>query len=598
MEYTLIKDCAGITRRDVIKFGGVIALGGMSLAALSGCASGTPGTTSETTPAPKNVSFTKPGTYTAVAAGRHGEVALSVRVGATAIEAVTYKSLETLTIGGQAMDLLTERVLSNQTVSVDAIAGATFSSVAYMKALRDCIEQAGGEGVTDGITEAPVEYVTEADVVVVGAGGAGLAAALTAAQAGSSVILLEKSDLMGGNSNAAMAGINVVGSDVQRRLGATGTVEEYEAAQMNNDLAREDLVDALAASSGETADWFADLGVVFTVDTSRPFMLRAESENANTTNTLVQALCDNIVGNESINLYKRVEVKTLVTDESGAVTGVTALNAMGKEITFKGKSIVLALGGFGQNHDLVTLYNPKLENASSDEIAPTTGDGLFMAAEIGAALIDLNEMNLHARFIPHYGMLYTGDQPGGRATPAGIFVNNSGKRVASETQYPQDVMLAQDQGASFHIFPASAANKTIEAMLATKCAHEATSASELAAAIGVDASGLKATIDSWNADIAAGTADPFGRTDAGVLPLDGSIMAYEFHLAVHYCLGGVLIDDEARVLDLKSGIINGLYAAGEVTGGLHGTTRVDGSAIADTFVFGRIAGKTAVAAAH
>lgn len=217
---------------------------------------------------PEEPGLFTPGTYTAAAMGRNGDVKVTVTFSANKIEKITHESDETALIGGTAMDQLTEWALEGQTLAVDTIAGATLSCEAYLKALEDCVKQAGGDVEALKKNAADQSASTEqkdmtADVIIVGAGGAGLTAALTAAQNGAKVILLEKSGMVGGNTLCATMGINAAESQVQKDAGSTATVEDFVAGQLNNEEARENLVRALCERSGETIDWFTGLGVSF-----------------------------------------------------------------------------------------------------------------------------------------------------------------------------------------------------------------------------------------------------------------------------------------------------------------------------------------------
>lgn len=537
------------------------------------------------------------GTYSASAAGRNGDVTVTVTFDEGAITAIEIASQETQTIGGIAMDAMAATILNSQSLGVDAAAGATLSCDAMMAALCECVEQAGGD--VDAMKAVPVEaaaaqeIVTEADVIVVGAGGAGLTAAVTAAQNGASVILLEKSGMVGGNTLCATMGVNAAGSAVQEAAGVTVTVEDFVAAQLNNEDARENLVRALCEKSGETIDWLSGLGVAFEVGGNSDFMLMATADGK-TSETLVNAVYAALQQTD-VKLYMNTCANALVTDENGVVTGVKATLENGEEAVFTGKSVVLATGGFGQNRELLGQVRPDLATAITDEIAPTTGEGLVMAQAVGAATVNLDSIQLFPHVINGYGLLTPNNIPGG-FHPDAIYVNNNAERFAAEGFEISSAILAQPDGMAYCIFTEDKMNDTLRTIEAAGFVVSADDAASLAEKLGLDGDALSATIAAWNADCAAGADSQFGRTD-NLNPIEGKLYAYNFGVGAHYFMGGLLIDETTRVLDENEAPIAGLYAAGEVTGGFHGTYRVDGCGTADAFVFGRIAGETTAAAA-
>ena len=540
-------------------------------------------------------SFTA-GTYSAAAAGRNGEVKVTATFDADKVTDIAIESAETETIGVIAMEAMAETVIASQSLGVDAAAGATLSCDAFMAALCDCVAQAGGD--VDAMKAVEVkaadaqEIVTSADVIVVGAGGAGLTAAVTASENGASVILLEKSSMVGGNTLCATMGVNAAGSAVQNEAGVTVTVEDFVAAQLNNEDARENLVRALCEKSGETIDWLSGLGVKFEVGGNSDFMLMA-TEDGKTSETLINAVYAALKATD-VKLYMNACATELVCGESGAVAGVKATMADGSEVTFSAKAVVLATGGFGQNQELLGQVRPDLATAITDEIAPTTGEGLVMAQAIGAKTVNLDSIQLFPHVINGYGLLTPNNIPGG-FHPDAIFINENAERFAAEGFEISSAILAQPHGMAYCIFTEDKMNDTLRTIEAAGFIVSADNAHDLAAQLGLDGDALSATIEAWNSDCAAGADSLFGRTD-NLNPVTGKLYAYNFGVGAHYFMGGLLINESTQVLDENEQPIAGLYAAGEVTGGFHGTYRVDGCGTADAFVFGRIAGeKTAEA---
>ncbi|MCD7956219.1 MAG: flavocytochrome c [Lachnospiraceae bacterium] len=543
--------------------------------------------------------FSNPGTYTATETGINGDVTLTVTFSDSEITDIQVESSETPTIGQAAMESLTETVLANQSLAIDTVSGATLSSTAYIAALTSCVEQAGGDletlqnrEIADSDSDEEAYPVTEADVIVIGAGGAGLSAAKTADESGASVILIEKSSNIGGNTLCATMGINAAESQVQTDLGVTVTVEELIEAQMNNEDAIEELVTTFAVNSGETIDWLASLGVEFTTEGGNSdFMLMATADGKTST-TLINAL-NNSLDSTDITLYLNTAATSLVTDESGTVVGVVCEDADGNEVTFTGSSIVLCTGGFGQNSELLAEVRPDLANAITDEIAPTTGDGLLMAQELGADTVNLEDIQLFPHVIVGYGLLTPMNMPGG-FNPDAIFVNENAERFVAEAFEVSDAILEQPDGMAYCIFTEDNLNETLEGLMELGYIVSGETVEELAEKLGLDADALQATIDQWNADCEAGADSQFGR-ESNLNKLEGTLYGYNFGVGAHYFMGGILINEYTQVVDTNGDAIEGLYAAGEVTGGFHGSYRVDGSGTADAFVFGRLAGKYAAA---
>ena len=549
-----------------------------------------------------------PGTYTASAVGKNGDVTVTATFSETAIESIEVTEAETPTLGGVAIEDMTARALSEQTLTPDAVSGATESSMAFLKALADAASQAGASeiGEAQAPAAAEVDYsVTDADVIVVGAGGAGLTAAYTAAEKGVSVILIEKSGVVGGNSLCSQQGINAADSKVQEALGMEyATAENLKTAQMNYG-GREELVDAYVKASGETVDWFADtLGIQFAgktgdkVDPSDPlasvltdhpgggdvFMVKADADGY-TSVTLVNAL-DKALKAAGVTVYVNTEATALLTDADGKVSGVKATAADGSEISFTGKAVLLATGGFGKNHEMLVEVRPDLANAITDEIAPTTGDGIRMAKELGAKTVDL----AYLQTFPHvpYGDTWMPPMamPGGFMTSA-IFVNQDAQRYTSEGFEVSDDTLKQE--AAYAIFGESDLNDTLKLLEARGFVVSADTAEKLAAALGLDGTALAATVEKWNADCAAGKDSLFDNHK--LQPLEGKLYGYRFGVGAHYMMGGLLINGDTQVLDENEAPIPGLYAAGETTGGFHGEVRIDGSGTGDAFIFGHLAGE-------
>ncbi len=475
---------------------------------------------------------------------------------------------------------------------------AALAGTALLPALAhaDTPASSAADAKTDGT------YQTEADVIVVGAGGAGLMAALTAAADGASVVVIEKGGFVGGNTLCAANGINAFDSQVQLAdpsyQAADTSFEGFEALQ-TNERSRKNLVDAFISNSAEAIDYISGLGVNFTVEISDDernssqnyYLLKCEDGGNSTMSNVVAALSA-AIDEAGIPVYFNMAATSLVQDETGAVCGLVATDEAGDEVTFSAKAVVLTTGGFGKNKELIAEVAPAYANCITDEMAPTTGDGLIMAQELGAKAVDLDQIQTFPSVIEGYGMSFPA---GGFGVDGTIYVNNSGQRFCAEKFEVPTEILAQDKGEVFAVFDADNYDERMQGLAEQGYVKEAQTAQELGDELGFDGDNLADAIALWNADAATGADSAFGRENTSTL--EPTYYGYKFGVGAHYFMGGVLIDETTRVLDEDEQPIEGLYAAGEVTGGFHGTQRVDGSGTGDAIVFGLVAGHTSAAAA-
>lgn len=573
------------------KRGFIAAIGSIALL-LSGCGSGS------------SAAKYKAGEYTATAAGRNGDVTLHVTFTSDKIEKITTENQETKGIGADAIDTLIQKTIDDQAVPVDMVSGATISSTAYITALKDAIAQAGGTASTASASAESNDYsTTDADVIVVGGGAAGMTASVTLADQGYSVILLEKSDKLGGNTPAAANGINAADSQVQlndkQYKDAGASVEGLENLQSQNPEARKNLVDAFAENSGSVIDWMSnDLGVSFKVDIQEDprntvqnyYMLQADADGS-TGITLTNAM-ETALAKRDVTVYKNTDATSLITDDDGKVTGVKADCDDDQEREFTGKAVLLATGGFGHNQELLAKVNPKLANATTDEIAMTTGEGLLMAEAVGAKTVDLDAIQTFPVVITGYGMCTPNKLPGGMGLDGAIIVNDNAERFTAEQFEAGDAILQQPNGNAYMIFGENDLNDDMKQIMSAGYVQEADSLSELGEKLGIDGDTLAKTVSAYNDDIADGTDDAYGRQNPTAVDTSGKFYGFKYGVGAHYFMGGILIDENTHVLNEDEQPIEGLYAAGEVTGGFHGTQRIDGSGIGDSFIFGRIAGNS------
>lgn len=549
-----------------------------------------------------------PGTYEASEQGFGGAVSVSVTVDETAITAVTATGEgETPALGGAAMEQLAQDMLEAQTPNVDAMAGATVTSNAVIAAATVALTEAGADiaeldaNRKDTGAAAERESVTlDTDIVIVGAGGAGMAAAITAKQAGKNVILLEKMPYAGGNTTKATGGMNAAETHYQAEAGIEDTIEQFVTDTMNGgkNVNDEALVRTMAQQSAAAIEWLDSIGaplpkVSFSGGATNA-RIHAPEDGSGVGGYLVDAFSAELE-RQGIEIMMNTKATELIMKD-GAAAGVMA-ESDEAVYTINAKAVILATGGFGANEEMYTQYRPDLKGTVTTNAPGATGDGIVMAQAAGAALVDIEQIQLHPTVEQTTSMLITEGVRGDGA----ILVNQSGERFVNEL-LTRDVVsaaeLEQEGCYAYVIFDQRLREglKATEKYVANGLTVEGATVEELAGKLGIDPAALSKTVSDWNAAVAAGEDAAFGRTtgmeeDLSVAPY----YAIKVAPGIHHTMGGVKIDTETHVIDTEGAIIPGLYAAGEVTGGVHGANRIGGNAVADIVVFGRIAGSSAAA---
>ncbi|MBQ7488282.1 MAG: FAD-dependent oxidoreductase, partial [Clostridia bacterium] len=510
---------------------------------------------------------------TGEAMGKNDLVKVTIAYTDGKIESITAEHSETPGLGDIEIDRLIGEVVASQTLNIDATSGATVSHDAFLAATEQALAAIGadvdafknGEAIAN---EAVVYDVMDADIIIVGGGAAGMTAAVTANEKGASVILLEKSGVLGGNTVCSANGINAFDSKVQLAdetyQNAPTSFEDIEALHMN-DLNRKELVDTFINASGETIDFYSSLGVDFVTDiqeddrnSSQNYYMLKPADGSSTAITMINAI-EKRLADTGVKVYRNTEAVSLVQDEAGTVMGVNAKTDDGSDLVFTGRAVLLATGGFGQNQALIGQVNPALARAITDEIAPTTGQGLLMAQAIGADAVDLGEIQTFPSVIKDYGMFFSfALWRGGEA----IYVNNAGERFGKEEFEMGPAILAQDTGLVYGIFDQDSYNPGMHGGLIEKgFMFSADSPAELAEKLGIPADALAATIAKWNEDAVNGGVDTvFGREN--ITEISGKLYGYQSGVGAHYFMGGLLINEQTQVMNTEGSPIPGLYAAG------------------------------------
>ena len=593
-----------------------------------------------------------PGTYEGEGTGFQGPIKVSVTVSDTAIEQIqVLEQSETAGISDPAFEKIPAQILEHQSVAVDTVAGCTNSSRGIIEAVKAALLAAGAteEMISKEIAaqEAGELETRTADVVIIGAGGAGMTAAITAADAGKSVVIVESQAMVGGNSVRATGGMNAgktVWQDentfaeeagVEKTLASAAETyaddetvtalaqtvsEQWKAYQENpegyfdsvelmeldtmiggkaiNDF---DLVKALCENSASAIDWLDTIGAELHDVASfggasvkrihRP--VDAEGKTISVGSYIVPVL-ESACQERGIEILFNTTATALRQDENGNVTGVEGVTKDGANVIVEAKAVVLATGGFGANLEMVASYKPDLEGFMTTNAAGAQGQGIAMAQAVGAATVDMDQIQIHPTVQFDTAALITEGLRGDGA----ILVNAEGKRFTDEVG-TRDVVSAAEiaQTGSYSWLVVDQAMVDASSVIAGYITKGLTVTGEdyaaLAEAMGVDAEAFTATMEAWNACVESKTDEEFGRTSFAN-PLDTApYYAIKVTAGIHHTMGGLKINTSTEVLNEAGEAIPGLFAAGEVTGGVHGANRLGGNAVADFIVFGRIAGSSA-----
>lgn len=435
------------------------------------------------------------------------------------------------------------------------------------------------------------------DVVIVGSGGAGLTSAIQAYELGLSPVILEKMDKIGGNTNRASSGMNAAETFVQLNHHIVDSFQEFYdetfigGGKQNNP----ELLKFFTEHGALAIDWLDQHGLKLddltitggmkTMRTHRPSSLMPIG------GYLVTELLK-YVEKYQIPLFDNVKV-TDILSANGQVTGIKAESD--REIEIKTSAVILATGGFGAGKDLLAQYRSDLLNLRTTNQPGATGDGIKLAQKLGAQLVDMEQVQVHPTVqqdTPHAYLI--GEAVRGEGA---ILVNNNGTRFVNELDTRKNVTQAIDDlggTGAYLIFDTDIRKrvKAIEFYDHVGLVKTGQTLSQLAAEIKVDANELEKTVANWNQAVKAQQDSEFNRTTGMERDIsDGPFFAIHIAPAVHYTMGGLKINDKTQVLNTDNKIIKGLFAAGEIAGGLHGNNRIGGNSIAETVVFGRQAGQ-------
>lgn len=550
------------------------------------------------------------------ALGKHGDIKVAVTFDDNKIQKIeVVQSNENKVLADKVFTSLRDDVVRTNSVQLDAISGATVSSKAFLQAVKVAADRAGvvlGKADKKLIkkVQKTLPKVNNYDVVVVGAGGAGFSAAIEAKLNGASVVILEKMPVVGGNSLISGAGMDVAGNWEQKKQNIT---DDTPARHAEDTLKGGDykgdpvVVRTMTANALDAAKWVRDeVGVEFEKDYlvwfgghSRKRALIPYGHNGVPFISAFQKKCDEL----GIPVITNMKAEALVQDEKGRVTGVKATMNDG-EYTFNAKGgVVLATGGFGANPQMVKKYNPAIDERFKTTDAPgTTGEALYMAEKAGAQLVNMQYIQTYPTCDPVSGVI---ELIADTRFDGAILLNQEGKRFVEELER-RDVIskaiLKQTGGYCWVFWNQAIDDKTnniaihpteYDTFTRQGTMFESDTLEGIAEKTGIPLKNLKSTISRVNKFAAQKKDEDFNHRMGLVDLSKGKYYAIKAVPSVHHTMGGVRIDKDARVINAKGQPIKGLYAAGEVTGVVHGTNRLGGNAYTDIIVFGRIAGRGA-----
>ena len=565
-------------------------------------------------------SMAAPVTAEGTGVGKHGDITVAVTFDAGKIQDIKIvKNAENPILAKKVFTDLKDQVVALSSTDVDLVSGATFSAKGFIDAVNDAAKKAGvtlAKADKKALKKAARELpkTSNYDVVVIGAGGAGFSAAITARNAGANVVLLEKMPAVGGNSLISGAEMNVAKNWVQPKLGINDDSPELHAQDTfkgGDGKGDMKVINVMTHQALDAAKWCRDyLGVRFEDDNlfffgghSRKRALIPVGHTGTEFIAKFQAKADEL----GIPVITNMKAEELIKDKDGRVVGVKA-TMDGSEYTFNAKGgVVLATGGFGANPEMVKKYNPKIDERFKTTDAPgSTGEALYMAERAGAELVNMGYIQTYPICDPLSGAI---ELIADARFDGAIMLNQEGKRFVEELQRRDvlsEAILNQTGQYCWVLW-----NDNIGKISNTVKAHANEYEAFTKQGIMTTCDDLKCIADFTKipfdqlqktvkrvSDMAGKGNDKDFNHRAGLMDMQqGKYYVIKAVPSTHHTMGGVRINEKAEALTAEGKVIPGLWAAGEVTGVTHGTNRLGGNAYTDIIVFGRIAGEAAAKAA-
>ena len=543
----------------------------------------------------------KDGTFSGTGEGRNGPIEVEVTVTDGKItDAKITKESETPEIALPAEEqIIRQFIESGSTEEIDVVSGATITSNGILDALDAATALSQGKE-----QKAVVYHDTECDIVIVGAGGAGLVAATEAASKGARVIVLEKMGIVGGNANSSTGGINASYTKEQQRLGIKDSPEVFYEDTMRGGKNMNDpvLVRTLVNNSASMVEWLqspligadlSDVGMFGGATNKRIHRPQGGSAiGAHLIPLLHKAALE-----QGAQIRLNNKVVDILSDKAGTTATGVRVSTENGEYTILAKAVIIATGGFGANAEMVEFYSASLKGFGTTNHKGATGDAFAMVEKFNAELTQMEQIQIHPTVVKGTGAMITEAVRGNGA----ILVNKTGNRFINEMETRDIVSAAILKGpgkTAYLVFDQSVREslKAIEGYAKAGFLTEGASISELAKKLSIPSDALEATVATYNSFVQSKNDTDFGRNTASMERqlVKAPFYAIEIEPAIHHTMGGLKINEKAQVLN-KSGVaIPSLFAAGEVTGGVHGAERLGGNAVADFCIFGKIAADSAL----
>lgn len=474
---------------------------------------------------------------------------------------------------GQNQNSVPKETAAQETQKAEAVSGASEKSYTPLDQLKDSY-----------------------DIIIVGAGGAGMSAALEAKASGMNPVIFEKMPVAGGNTTKSSSGMNASQTKFQKEQGIEDSNDLFyeETLKGGHGTNDKEMLRFFVDHSAEAIDWLDSIGIRLNNLTITGGMNEKRTHRPEDGSAVGQYLVNGLIKNvqeQGIPLFVNADVKE-ITQQDGKANGVKVVFNQTEEKTIAAKAVVVTTGGFGANMDMISEVRPDLKGYVTTNQIGSTGDGIQMIEKLGGTTVDMDQIQVHPTVQQEKSYLI-GEAVRGEGA---ILVSAEGKRFGNELDTRDKVTAAINalpEKSAYLVFDSGVKSRAKAIAQYEKMGFviQGDTVEALAKAMNVPADALQKTLDTWNAAVKNKKDAEFGRTTGMDNDLSGApYYAIKIAPGIHYTMGGVKINTNTEVLNKDGKPIPGLFAAGEVTGGLHGQNRIGGNSVAEIIIFGRQAG--------